>query len=55
MPIFGCKRRKYLEENLGGAGVKLTAEDLAELDGIAPKGAAAGLRYPDAGMATVNR
>ena len=55
VPIFGCKRRTYLEENLGGAGVKLTAEDLTELDGIAPKGAAAGLRYPDAGMTTVNR
>jgi aryl-alcohol dehydrogenase-like predicted oxidoreductase len=55
VPIFGCKRRTYLEENLGAVKVRLAAEDLAELDGIAPKGVAAGMRYPDAGMTTVNR
>lgn len=55
VPIFGCKRRKYLEENLGALNVTLSPADLAELNTIVPKGAAAGPRYPDAAMATVNR
>jgi len=55
VPIFGCKRRKYLDENLGGLDVKLNAADLADLDAMFPKDAAAGKRYPDAAMAAVNR
>ena len=55
VPIFGCKRRKYLEENLGALNVTLNAADLAELDAMFPKDAAAGKRYPDAAMAAVNR
>ena len=55
VPIFGCKRRKYLEENLGAVGVRLTDADLAEIEGAAPKGSAAGPRYPAASMETVNR
>ncbi len=31
----------------------LTADDLAKLDVVAPPGAAAGTRYPEAGMKTV--
>jgi aryl-alcohol dehydrogenase-like predicted oxidoreductase len=54
-PIPGTKRRKYLEENLGAVDVSLSADDLAHIDEIAPQGAAAGLRYPEAGMATLNR
>jgi aryl-alcohol dehydrogenase-like predicted oxidoreductase len=55
VPIFGSKRRKYLEENLGALNVQLDDGDLSELNAIVPRGAAAGLRYPDSGMATVNR
>jgi len=55
VPIFGCKRRTYLEQNLGAVKVALTVAELAEIDGIAPKGAASGQRYPDAAMGTVNR
>jgi aryl-alcohol dehydrogenase-like predicted oxidoreductase len=55
VPIFGCKKRKHLEENLGALNVTLSPLDLSELNAIVPKGAAAGLRYPDAAMATVNR
>ena len=55
VPIFGCKRRKYLEENLGAVGIGLTDDDLAEIEGAAPKGSAAGPRYPAASMETVNR
>jgi aryl-alcohol dehydrogenase-like predicted oxidoreductase len=53
VPIPGTKRRKYLEENLGALDVALTADDLAKIDEIAPKGVAAGPRYPEAMMATI--
>ena len=55
VPIPGTKRRKYLEENVGALDVTLTADDLRQIDEVAPKGAAAGLRYPEAMMAAVNR
>jgi hypothetical protein len=35
--------------------VKLTPDDLKRIDEVAPKGAAAGTRYPEAMMASVNR
>jgi hypothetical protein len=35
--------------------VKLTPEDLRRIDEVAPRGAAAGNRYPEAAMAAVNR
>jgi len=54
-PIPGTKRVKYLEENIGAVNVKLTNEELKEIDDIAPKGAAAGPRYPEAMMKTVGR
>ncbi|HEV2880114.1 MAG TPA: aldo/keto reductase [Pyrinomonadaceae bacterium] len=54
-PIPGTKRRKYLEENAGALEISITPEDLARIDEIAPKGVAAGTRYPEAGMAAVNR
>ena len=55
VPIPGTKRRRYLEENVGALDVTLSAQDLERIDAIAPKGAAAGMRYPESGMATVNR
>ncbi|HEY2294514.1 MAG TPA: aldo/keto reductase [Thermoanaerobaculia bacterium] len=55
VPIPGTKRRQYLEENLGALDVTLTADDLRRIDEIAPKGVAAGLRYPEAMMAAVGR
>jgi aryl-alcohol dehydrogenase-like predicted oxidoreductase len=53
IPIPGTKRVKYLEENVKAAEVLLTPLQLARLDEIAPRGAAAGTRYPD--MSFVNR
>jgi aryl-alcohol dehydrogenase-like predicted oxidoreductase len=55
VPIPGTKRRQYLEENVGALDVTLTVDDLQKIDEIAPKGAAAGTRYPEAMMATVGR
>jgi aryl-alcohol dehydrogenase-like predicted oxidoreductase len=55
IPIPGTKRRKYLEENAGALEVKLSAEYLRRIDEIAPRGAAAGLRYPEQMMKSVGR
>src|SRR5438270_3014381 len=54
VPIPGTKRRKYLEDNAGALNVKLSAEDLARLDEVAPKGVASGERYPESMMQLVN-
>ncbi len=53
VPIPGTKRRATLEEDAGAAGVVLTSADLARLDELMPRGAAAGTRYPEAGMKAV--
>ena len=55
VPIPGTKQRQYLEENVGALNVKLSANDLARIDEVAPRGVAAGTRYPEAMMSTVNR
>jgi aryl-alcohol dehydrogenase-like predicted oxidoreductase len=55
IPIPGTKRRKYLEENIGALQVRLTADDLRRIEEVAPKGAAAGMRYPEVMMSLVNR
>jgi aryl-alcohol dehydrogenase-like predicted oxidoreductase len=55
VPIPGTKRRKYLEENVGALELHLTPEDLRRIGEIAPKGVAAGERYPEAAMKAVNR
>ena len=55
VPIPGTRRRARVEENAAAAAIRLTPDELARIDEIAPRGAAAGERYPSAGMATVNR
>ena len=55
VPIPGTKRRKYLQENVGALDVDLTAEDLAQIDEVAPKNAFAGSRYPEAMMKLLSR
>jgi aryl-alcohol dehydrogenase-like predicted oxidoreductase len=55
VPIPGTKHRKYLEENIAGADIALSAADLARIDRALPPGAAAGMRYPEPGMKAVNR
>ena len=52
--IPGTKRRARLEENLGALEVSLERTDLEALAQVFPPGAAAGTRYPPAGMAAVN-
>ena len=55
VPIPGTKRRRYLEENVGTLDVRLTPEELAEIDSLLPPGAAAGSRYTEQGMRAVSR
>jgi hypothetical protein len=50
VPIPGTKRRIYLEENIGALNVKLTAEELSQINEALPKGITAGLRYPEQAM-----
>ncbi len=55
VPIPGTKRRKYLEQNVGALDVKLSAGDLQRIQEVAPQGAVAGKRYPEAMMQMVGR
>ncbi len=55
VPIFGTTRRERLRENLGALDLALSPPDLAELEEIFPPGRAAGARYAEAGMATLDR
>jgi aryl-alcohol dehydrogenase-like predicted oxidoreductase len=54
VPIPGTKQRRYLEQNVAALDVELTPADLEEIEEVAPKGVAAGERYQEAGMRTVN-
>jgi len=54
VPIPGTKRRTYLEENVAALSVELSREDLASIEELAPKGVAAGERYPVEHMSRIN-
>ena len=54
-PIPGTKRLRYLEENAAAADVRLSADQLAEIDSAVPGGAVSGERYTPEGLAAVNR
>jgi len=55
VPIPGSSHVPHLEENLAALDVSLSGEDLKRIDEVAPKGIAAGERYPEGGMKVVNR
>ncbi|HEY4037231.1 MAG TPA: aldo/keto reductase [Burkholderiaceae bacterium] len=54
IPIPGTKRLAYLEDNMSGAKVTLSADELREIDDILPAGRAVGDRYHPQGMLMVN-
>lgn len=54
VPIPGTKQRERLEENLQAIEVELSEDDLRRIEESAPLGVAAGTRYPEALMHTVN-
>jgi len=48
VPIPGTTRPENLEANVAAADIVLSDDELAQIDEAAPKGTAAGLRYPEA-------
>jgi aryl-alcohol dehydrogenase-like predicted oxidoreductase len=55
VPIPGTKRRKYLEENVAAADLRLTTNDMATLDAALAPEKVAGPRYSEKQMAQVDR
>jgi len=55
VPIPGTKRRKYLEENVAAAELRLTRDELAALDAALAPDKVAGPRYGEKAMAQVDR
>jgi len=54
VPIPGTSSVERLEDNCGAAKVRLTADEIARLNEIVPKGAAVGDRYAPAAMELLN-
>lgn len=55
VPIPGTRRIRTLEENAAAADIVLSADDLARIEAVFPKGAASGHRYAEAARAALNR
>ncbi|QLQ13568.1 MAG: aldo/keto reductase [Brevundimonas sp.] len=55
VPIPGTRRIPTLEDNIAATEIVLTAEDLARIEAVFPKGAASGHRYAEAARAALNR
>src|SRR5690242_14944487 len=55
VPIPGTKRRKYLEENVAAADLRLSADDMRTLDSALAPEKISGPRYSEKQMATVDR
>jgi aryl-alcohol dehydrogenase-like predicted oxidoreductase len=53
VPLFGTRRLERFEENLGALSVRLTEEDLRELNGSRTTLPVQGARYPDEHMRRV--
>lgn len=54
IPIPGTKRRKYLEENAAAAEIKLTPDEVKELEAAIPQDQVAGDRYEAANMKRID-
>ena len=54
VPIPGTKHINYLEENVKAAEIKLSDDEIKEIEDIVPANEVAGNRYADAGMKTIN-
>ena len=55
VPIPGTKRRKYLEEDAAAADIKLTPQEVAELEAAIPLNDIVGERYNPAAMRAIDR
>jgi aryl-alcohol dehydrogenase-like predicted oxidoreductase len=54
VPIPGTTIPEHLKENVEALNIKLSEEDLAEIDQTMPEGVASGSRYPESMMHLVN-
>ncbi|MND99628.1 General stress protein 69 [compost metagenome] len=55
VPIPGTRRIATLEQNAAAADIVLTPDDLARIEAVFPRDAAAGERYAPGGMSSLNR
>jgi len=55
VPIPGTKRRSYLEENIAAVSLKLTADEIAQLEQALSPDAVSGSRYNERMMSMVDR
>ena len=55
VPIPGTRRIRTLEENAAAVDLVLTADDLARIEAVFPKGAASGHRYAEGTRSALNR
>jgi aryl-alcohol dehydrogenase-like predicted oxidoreductase len=55
VPIPGTKRARYLDDNLGALNVRLTPEDLAQIDMALPARATSGERYHAQAMKSIDQ
>ncbi|MBI2262256.1 MAG: aldo/keto reductase [Caulobacterales bacterium] len=55
VPIPGTRRIRTLEENVAATEIALSADDLARIGAVFPKGAASGHRYAEAARSALNR
>jgi aryl-alcohol dehydrogenase-like predicted oxidoreductase len=55
VPIPGTKRRKYLEENVGAASLKLSLDDLKRIKALLDAHQVSGARYTPENMTLINR
>ncbi|MDP3657363.1 MAG: aldo/keto reductase [Brevundimonas sp.] len=55
VPIPGTRRIRTLEENAAAVDIVLSADDLARIEAVFPKGAASGHRYAEAARGALNR
>jgi len=54
-PIPGTTTRKHLEENAEAVNITFSDFELNQINEVFPKGATAGLRYPESAMSSVGR
>jgi aryl-alcohol dehydrogenase-like predicted oxidoreductase len=55
IPIPGTKRRTYLEENAAAASLRLTRDEVVELEAAVPQSEVVGDRYGPANMKAIDR
>jgi aryl-alcohol dehydrogenase-like predicted oxidoreductase len=55
VPIPGTRSIERLEEDVAAADLTIDPQERARIDAAFPPGAAAGTRYPEAGMRAINR